>query len=114
MVRELIDEYPFEQLPGRIQQHHNGEVSVPDGGDELGFPASVKCDWPPTLLSELSLVASKCARKEARLRVTVAEVLPKLERLLVSSALPAAAADANANVRDTNLGTVYHDAADGE
>ena len=80
-VRELIDEYPFEQLPGIIQQHHDGEAADDSLGtiDGIDTPSSPKCEWPLGLLGQLALMAAKCSRPQSTMRTAISEVLPELE-----------------------------------
>ena len=112
VVRELIDENESECLAGLIEQHHDGEAAAPEGVAGLDTPSSAKCEWPRALLGEMCLLASRCARKEGRLRATIAEVLPELERLVVRDA--AGSAEDIDNNKGHDLGTVYHDAAEGD
>ena len=111
VVRELIDENESECLAGLIEQHHDGDS--PDWiPQSLHAPPLVQCEWPRALLGEMCLLASRCARKEGRLRATIAEVLPELERLVVRDA--AGSAEDIDNNKGHDLGTVYHDAAEGD
>jgi hypothetical protein len=92
-VRELIDESLFEELPEMIRQHHDAKVEPEDessaGAVEEGNqektrkkkPPTPKCTWPDAPLQQLSTMAAKCVRKEAKRRVTIADVLPELEEL---------------------------------
>jgi hypothetical protein len=84
-VRELIDESLFEELPAMIRQHHNGEVepvSNEGGRRKVPIPPPRRnCTWPAAPLQELSVMAAKCVRKEAKRRATIADVLPDLEEL---------------------------------
>ena len=43
------------------------------------------CTWPTRALLALAAVAARCLRQQTKLRATVAEVLPELERLVKES-----------------------------
>jgi serine/threonine protein kinase len=79
MARELVDNNLFEELPLKIQEHHDGkphELAVVRGSK----PAR-KCKWPAAPLKQMSVVAAKCVRPQPRHRTTIADVLPELESI---------------------------------
>ena len=84
VAREVVDDSLYEELPRFIEQYHNGEAAVPTASAaavKVAQSAS-KCKWPPGPLQEMSILAAKCARLQVRLRCTIADILPELEKLV--------------------------------
>ena len=82
LAREIIDEsYGDEELTTAIRQHHDGTAAPPTTATLQGLPSSCKCKWPAEPLGQMALIATKCARLQAKRRVVIREVLPELEDL---------------------------------
>ena len=82
VVRQLVDESLFEELPGVIKQHHDGRVPLPKEAEKLkDLPTALRCAWPAIPLTSLSLVAARLTRLQSKKRARIAEVLPELEEL---------------------------------
>ena len=83
VVRELVDESFFEELPDVIKQHYDGNAPMPAlSAAEVESPQFFqKCTWPDSALQQLSVIAAKCTRQQTKGRSTIAEVLPALEEL---------------------------------
>ena len=83
VVRELVDESFFEELPDVIKQHYDGSAPMPAlSAAQVESPQFFqKCMWPDSALQQLSVIAAKCCRLQTKVRSTIAEVLPALEEL---------------------------------
>ena len=83
VVRELVDESFFEELPDVIKQHYDGNAAMPAlSAAQVESPQFFqKCVWPDSALQQLSVIAAKCCRLQTKVRSTIAEVLPALEEL---------------------------------
>jgi hypothetical protein len=89
VVREIVDESFFDELPALIQQYHDGKATVPTVSAAVMKSAThvPKCTWPKALLQQFCVVAAKCTRHQSKGRATIAEVLPELEQLVVESSM---------------------------
>jgi hypothetical protein len=84
-AREVVDDsLLYEEIPALFQQHHDGEGTTPIASAAVvrQSPPVAKCQWPEMQAQALSTIAAKCVRSQAKLRATIAEALPELERLL--------------------------------
>jgi hypothetical protein len=86
VVREIVDDSLFEELPTLLQQVHKGDTPIPVSSAAAmqaleATPSCRSCKWPAKPLQKMCIVAAKCARLQAKMRTTIAEVLPELEQL---------------------------------
>ena len=92
VAREVVDESLYEELPQFIEQYYNGEAALPHASAAAVKVAqtALKCAWPAGPLREMSTLAAKCVRLQVRLRCTIADILPELEKLGAESGAAAA------------------------
>ena len=82
VVRQLVDESLFEELPGVIKQYHDGRAPLPREAEKLkDLPTALRCVWPAIPLTSLSHIAARLTRLQPKMRARIAEVLPELEEL---------------------------------
>ena len=82
-AREVVDDSLYEEMPALFRQHHDGEGTTPIASAAVvrQSPPVARCQWPEMQVQALSTIAARCVRSQAKLRATIAEVLPELERI---------------------------------